>query len=176
MASRDLRHLQPRTRQKVERALAACRADPELGRVGLTVLVTCTWRSDEDQERLYAQGRTEPGPIVTRARAGESDHNKVNAKKEPASSAVDIVPLRYGKPVWGTGGDGLDENPADDHTDDLEAWQRCAVHFKREGLRWYGEPGSPFRELPHFHDPEDYSEAREAPAGVSRARLQGGTA
>lgn len=32
-------------------------------------------RSAEEQTRLYAQGRTAPGAIVTRARAGESPHN-----------------------------------------------------------------------------------------------------
>jgi peptidoglycan LD-endopeptidase CwlK len=31
-------------------------------------------RTAEEQDRLYAQGRTTPGPIVTRARAGESAH------------------------------------------------------------------------------------------------------
>jgi len=32
---------------------------------GLPVRITSTRRSPEEQEQLYAQGRTEPGPIVT---------------------------------------------------------------------------------------------------------------
>jgi len=32
---------------------------------GIPVRVTSTRRSAEEQRRLYAQGRTEPGPIVT---------------------------------------------------------------------------------------------------------------
>lgn len=37
--------------------------------------LTCTHRTNEEQEQLYAQGRTEKGPIVTNARAGQSPHN-----------------------------------------------------------------------------------------------------
>lgn len=37
--------------------------------------VMCTYRSMEEQEKLFAQGRTSPGPIVTNARAGKSPHN-----------------------------------------------------------------------------------------------------
>ena len=37
----------------------ACREE------GLPVKITSTRRSDEEQRGLYAQGRTEPGPIVT---------------------------------------------------------------------------------------------------------------
>jgi hypothetical protein len=29
------------------------------------LIITCTWRSEEEQHRLYKQGRTEPGKIVT---------------------------------------------------------------------------------------------------------------
>lgn len=37
--------------------------------------LTYTHRSDEEQNKLYAQGRTEKGQIVTNAKAGESPHN-----------------------------------------------------------------------------------------------------
>lgn len=33
------------------------------------------YRSKERQDFLYEQGRTKPGPIVTKARAGQSAHN-----------------------------------------------------------------------------------------------------
>ena len=39
------------------------------------VFITCTYRSDAEQEALYAKGRTEKGSKVTNARAGQSPHN-----------------------------------------------------------------------------------------------------
>jgi peptidoglycan LD-endopeptidase CwlK len=38
-------------------------------------LLTCTYRSNEEQTKLYNQGRTTKGKIVTHAKAGESPHN-----------------------------------------------------------------------------------------------------
>ena len=143
MASRSLEHLHPALRQMVEEFLRECEAQ------GLDVLITCTWRSGIEQDQLYAQGRTKPGRIVTRARAGQSKHNNM-LDGEPASLAFDVVPLRHGKPVWGTAGDGIDNDPTDDHKDDLELWQRIGEIGMRLGLNWYGRPGAPFREFPHF--------------------------
>lgn len=37
--------------------------------------ITCGYRSNEEQARLYAQGRTTPGQIVTHAKPGTSKHN-----------------------------------------------------------------------------------------------------
>ena len=37
--------------------------------------VVSTLRSFAEQDTLYAQGRTTPGPIVTNAKAGQSNHN-----------------------------------------------------------------------------------------------------
>lgn len=42
---------------------------------GIEVKLTCGYRSIEEQNRLYAQGRTSPGRIVTNARGGSSWHN-----------------------------------------------------------------------------------------------------
>lgn len=42
---------------------------------GATVEVLSGTRSWKQQEALYAQGRTKPGPIVTKARPGSSWHN-----------------------------------------------------------------------------------------------------
>ena len=41
----------------------------------LTPFLTCTYRSNQEQDELYAQGRTAPGNIVTNAKAGQSKHN-----------------------------------------------------------------------------------------------------
>lgn len=37
--------------------------------------LTCTYRSKEEQDALYAQGRSKPGKKVTNAQAGQSAHN-----------------------------------------------------------------------------------------------------
>ena len=41
--------------------------------------ITDGFRTVEEQNRLYAQGRTLPGKKVTNAKGGESDHNTGNA-------------------------------------------------------------------------------------------------
>jgi len=143
--------------------LDACQAN------GLSVLVTCTWRSNAEQADLYAVGRTVPGKRcscggklnelgtcdkhrmglrVTNAKPGESMHNKTLGEL-PASLAYDLVVLRYGKPVWTTGGDGMDNDTSDDDTDDLELWQRVGVLGEAAGLEWAGR-WIKFKEFPHF--------------------------
>ena len=42
---------------------------------GLTVKFVSGLRSYKEQDSLYAQGRTKPGPKVTNAKAGYSNHN-----------------------------------------------------------------------------------------------------
>ena len=42
---------------------------------GLSLRVTHTLRTMDEQAHLYAQGRTLPGPIVTKAKPGMSAHN-----------------------------------------------------------------------------------------------------
>lgn len=116
----------------------------------IDVMIICTWRSNTEQDALYAQGRTKPGKIVTRAKGGQSSHNFM-LNGVPASLAFDVVPLRNGKTlVWGVHGDGIDNDPTDDDTDDLELWQRVGVIGKHCGLKWYGDPNASFREYPHF--------------------------
>lgn len=60
--SRKLSDLRPDVRANAELLLAECE------RQGLRVLVTQTLRDDEYQARLYAQGRTLPGQIVTNSK------------------------------------------------------------------------------------------------------------
>ncbi|QOZ83199.1 MULTISPECIES: M15 family metallopeptidase [Chromobacterium] len=121
--------LQPLCRQFLERSQAA----------GLDILITCTWRSGQEQDQLYAQGRTAPGAKVTNARAGQSAHNAMLDGK-PAARAFDIVPKVNGKPEW---------NAAHPH------WQIAGRIGMELGLNWYGRPGAPFREFPHFELPKD---------------------
>lgn len=59
---------------------------------GIELLIYCGYRSPEEQDKLYAQGRKAKGKIVTHARAGESFHNY--------GRAIDYVPLINGKVAW----------------------------------------------------------------------------
>ena len=74
---------------------------------------------------MYAQGRTKPGKIVTKAKAGQSFHNY--------KCAVDVVPLINGKPVW----------------DDTMLWSQIGGLGKQVGLEWAGD-WKGFQEYPHF--------------------------
>lgn len=47
---------------------------------GPTPIITCTYRSNAEQNALFAQGRTTPGKKVTNARAGQSPHNQLPSK------------------------------------------------------------------------------------------------
>jgi peptidoglycan LD-endopeptidase CwlK len=142
VSSRKITDCHPVLQPLVQQFLSNCM------RAGLDVLITCTWRSNAEQDALYAQGRTKPGARVTNARAGQSAHNFM-LNGLPASLAIDVVPLRNGKPVWGLSGDGVDENPADDERDDLELWQKVRKAAEDAGLvsasRW-----TSFKEWPHF--------------------------
>jgi peptidoglycan L-alanyl-D-glutamate endopeptidase CwlK len=59
---------------------------------GTIIRVTCGVRNWADQDDLYAQGRSEPGKIVTDARGGWSAHN--------FGYAVDIVPADPAFPAF----------------------------------------------------------------------------
>ncbi len=139
--SRSIDDLIPPARERFARFLGACQVDPWLVANGITVILTSTLRDFEAQADLYAQGRTKPGKIVTRAKPGQSWHNY--------GLAADVLPLRHGKPVWGTDGDGIDDSPADDERDDLEVWQTIGKLGERAGLEWAGRWPN-FREFPHF--------------------------
>lgn len=121
--SRDLKELHPKVKAMAEKFIASCKKE------GIDILVTSTYRDAESQNELYAQGRTKPGKVVTNAKAGQSWHNY--------RLAFDIVPLRNGKPVWGTTGE------------DGKLWKRIGAIGKSVGLEWAGD-WKTFQEYPHF--------------------------
>lgn len=144
---------------------------------GHDMLVICTLRDAESQDLLYAIGRTReqldaaglthveprPGRIVTWAIGGKSFHQH--------RVALDVVPLRHGKLIWGTGGDGIDDDPSDDETDDLELWQRIGLIGESCGLTWAGRWPKPKREFPHFQFTggltiDDFKAGREIPRAL----------
>lgn len=129
MPSRQLEHLHPDLQPLAREFLRRCEA------AKLDILVTCTYRSNDEQNQLYAQGRNgKPGKIVTYAKGGQSAHNHTIQGK-PAARAFDIVPLVAGKPVWDAA------HPA---------WKEAGRIGMELGLNWYGRPGAKFREMPHF--------------------------
>lgn len=132
--SRKLEDLLPQVRTRVEAFLKA--ADE----AGIDLLVTSTYRDNASQDALYAQGRTKPGRIVTNAKAGQSFHNH--------RCAVDVVPVRNGKPVW-------------DSKDPV--WQTVGRLGKAAGLEWAGD-WKRFKEFPHF----------QYTGGLTLAQLQQG--
>ncbi|HEX6622520.1 MAG TPA: LysM peptidoglycan-binding domain-containing protein [Pyrinomonadaceae bacterium] len=60
-----------------------------LARRGMQTLITDGLRTFAEQDALFAQGRTKPGNIVTKARGGQSNHNY--------GLAVDMYPVIGGK-------------------------------------------------------------------------------
>jgi peptidoglycan LD-endopeptidase CwlK len=121
--SRDLKELHPTVQAKAKAFIDACKAQ------GIDLLVTSTYRDHESQNALYAQGRTAPGKKVTNAKGGQSFHNW--------RVALDVVPLRNGKPVWGTTGE------------DGKLWQKVGEIGEASGLEWAGR-WKKFPEQAHF--------------------------
>ena len=88
MASRDKNDLHQSLAQAYDMAAAEyARLYPQHPQP----FITCTHRSNEEQDKLYAQGRTQPGKIVTNAKAGQSKHNSLPSK------AFDIAFITYDK-------------------------------------------------------------------------------
>lgn len=110
---------------------------------GISLVITQGLRTNEEQARLYAQGRTAPGKIVTYAPAGSSWHN--------FGLAFDVALLRDGKPTW---------------PNDLKLWARIGELGKAVGLAWGGDfppvNGKDRKDRPHFehHPGVSLSQAR----------------
>jgi peptidoglycan L-alanyl-D-glutamate endopeptidase CwlK len=98
-----------------------------------------TLRTFEEQNALYAQGRTKPGKIVTKARGGESMHNY--------GLAVDIV-LLVDKDKNGTFESASWETNVDFDGDGVADWMEVVKIFKMYGWEWGGD--WKFIDMPHF--------------------------
>lgn len=125
--SRKIEDLHPKVQVKARQFLTLC--EQEFAGSGIKVQITATLRDSEYQDALYAQGRTKPGPVVTKAKGGQSLHNY--------GVAFDFVPVRGGVAVWGTSGE------------DGKLWRRIGEIGKSIGLEWGGDWVS-FKDLPHF--------------------------
>ena len=103
----------------------------------LDLVLIYTWRDPTEQARLYAQGRTTPGKIVTWAKPGQSAHN-VTRGGLPASCAIDVAPRHVLRmPNWA---------PSD------PAWLRigeiaATVQLLEWGGSWKKKPDRPHLQL-----------------------------
>lgn len=116
-----LERLQPRAAELARQLVAAARQK------GIAIKVISGLRTVEEQDALYAQGRTAPGPIVTTARGGCSNHN--------TGLSFDIGVFR-------------DDKFIDDQSDPV-TYQTVGELGRGLGLVWGGDWKS-IKDLPHF--------------------------
>ena len=99
--------------------------------------LTDTYRTDKEQDALYEQGRSRPGPIVTNARGGESFHN-YRLAADVAFRGPDLYPLawlmnlgllaeEYGL-QW-----GIDDAPPQERKDKPHLQFPCTLSQARNG-------------------------------------------
>ena len=119
LKSRDINRLRSDVAANCRTFLELCKAE------GLPVMVTETVRDKEYQAKLYAQGRTEPGRIVTNAKTPSFHWDK-------AALAFDIC-----------------KNVKGHEYDDAEFFERCGAIGKKVGFSWGGDWTS-FVDKPHF--------------------------
>lgn len=102
---------------------------------GVPIVITQGVRTVAEQNALYAQGRSKPGPIVTNAKGGTSLHNY--------GLAIDFaLLLPDGNNLsWDMKRDGNNNKTAD--------WQEVVQEAKQLGLEWGGDWAS-FKDYPHF--------------------------
>ena len=129
MSSRSLEDLKQSVKQSAIIHKQLCAAK------GVELLIYCTLRSNEEQNELYAIGRTKPGKKVTNARAGESAHNP---NEFGLASAYDCCPMIAGKPMW-------DSNDP--------SWRIVGACGEEAGLSWSGRWAGSLKETAHFEDP-----------------------
>ena len=68
-SEKNIATLLPKAQEAARQWLATVR------QAGIPAVVICGTRTYKEQDALYAQGRTKPGKIVTKARGGYSNHN-----------------------------------------------------------------------------------------------------
>ena len=140
--SSSLELLRPKVRKLEQELVAAC------AQKGISFVVTQTLRTFAEQEALYAQGRTVPGPIVTNARGGYSLHNY--------GVAFDICPTIGGKLQW----------------NNIALFDAIGALGESIGLEW-GGAWTKFPDKPHFQLIFEYSieEFRQGHVDWSRYEL-----
>lgn len=138
--SRDLGELVPEAAALCRAFVAKCKA------AGIDVLIISTFRDAASQAALFAQGRTEPGAVVTKAEPGFSFHQ--------FRVAFDFVPIVNGKAQW----------------NDLRSFKLCGEIAKEIGLTWAGD-WTTFKEYGHCQLPGLTIAGLRCEFGVERAHV-----
>lgn len=113
----------------------------EAAKLGIAVVITDGFRSLEEQNALYEQGRSTSGPVVTQVRGGSSYHNY--------GLAIDFaLETGKGKIIWDLEYDGNRNGEAD--------WMEVVSIAKRLGFEWGGD-WKGFKDYPHLQMDFDYS-------------------
>jgi peptidoglycan LD-endopeptidase CwlK len=97
-------------------------------------------RTFEDQDELYAQGRTKPGTIVTNARGGDSLHNYGLAADFVLDGQVEKPGIQWS---W--------ETRADFNADHRNDWMEMGEIVESCGLEWGGR-WKRLPDLPHVQN------------------------
>ena len=120
--------LHPAIRNEVLQLLSSCCSK------NVPIRIVQGLRTIQEQDALYAQGRTAPGKIVTNARGGDSWHNY--------GLSIDFCVLRSGNQIsW-----NRDE---DADKDGIKDWHEVVDLFLSKGFEWGGNWTS-FPDYPHF--------------------------
>lgn len=113
----------------------------ETARIGIQILITDGFRSVEEQDAIFEQGRTTSGPIVTQARGGQSYHNY--------GLAIDFaLRTKKGHVIWDMEYDGNGNGKSD--------WMEVVDIAKKLGFSWGGDWES-FKDYPHLQMDFGYS-------------------
>jgi peptidoglycan L-alanyl-D-glutamate endopeptidase CwlK len=129
---KNLATLHPKMQVKVRAFLSeAIRAMED---VGVTLKVISGTRTYAEQDALYAKGRTKPGPKVTNAKGGYSNHN--------FGVAMDVA-LFNGK----------------DYLEDSPLYLSLGPIGEKYGLSWGGRWKS-MKDYPHFEYPHGLTMAQ----------------
>jgi len=131
ITQKRIQKLHPLVRDEVSNIIKAC----DLALTGRAkIRITQSLRTFQEQEQLYAIGRTKSGKKVTNAKPGQSIHNY--------GLAVDICLMIDGKTAsWDTTKDWDNDKVAD--------WYECVKIFAKYGWEWGGN-WKTFKDLPHF--------------------------
>ncbi|MFK7113491.1 M15 family metallopeptidase [Flavobacterium oreochromis] len=131
ITQKRIEQLHPKVREEMTKIINECNA-VLTGRA--QIRITQGLRTFDEQNRLYAKGRTAPGPKVTNAKGGESIHNY--------GFAVDICLLIDKKEVsW--------DITKDWDGDEIADWNECVKIFDQYGWDWGGNWNT-FKDFPHF--------------------------
>lgn len=136
--------LHPRVRDEVKALIEKV----ELGFAkNVAVRLVQTLRTIEEQNALYAQGRTKPGPIVTNAKGGSSYHNY--------GLAFDFAIL-LDKDGNGTYDELSWDIKKDNDKDGIADWLEVVKVFEAAGWEWGGKWSS-IKDYPHLQKTFGYS-------------------